>query len=113
VQVRAQVKGLGFSARKARLVVDLVRGKPVDEALAVLRFTTTPIARSIAKVIRSAAANAENNYQLNPRELRVAQIMAGEGPRMKRGRPQARGRMNPIRRLSCHVTVIVEGESGE
>ena len=113
MQVRAQVKGLGFSARKARLVVDLVRGKPVDEALSVLRFTPTPIALSVAKVLRSAAANAENNYQLNPRGLRVAQIMADEGPRLKRGRPQARGRMNPIQRRSCHITVIVEGESGE
>ena len=111
--VRAYCKALGFSPRKARLVVDLVRGKPVDEALAVLSFTPTPIARSIAKVLRSAAANAENNYQLNPRGLKVAQIMADEGPRLKRFRPQARGRVNPIQRRSCHITVIVEGESGE
>jgi len=113
VQVQARVKALGFSPRKARLVVDLVRGKPVDEALSILRFTPTPIARSIAKVLRSAAANAENNYQLNPRGLRVAQIMADEGPRTKRHRPQARGRVNPYQRRSCHIMVIVEGESGE
>jgi len=111
VQVRAKAT-LGVSAKKARLVVDLVRGQPVDEALAILRFTTTPIAREVAKVVRSASANAENNYQLNPRELRVAQIFADEGPRLKRFRPQARGRINPILRPSCHITVIVEGQSG-
>jgi large subunit ribosomal protein L22 len=112
VQVRARTEALGFSAQKARLVVDQVRGKPVDEALALLRFTPTPIARSIAKVLRSAAANAENNYQLNPRGLTVAQIMADEGPLLERFRPDARSRVAPILRRSCHITVIVEGESG-
>ena len=112
MQVRAGVKALGFSAQKARLVVDLVRGKPVDEALAILKFTPTPIAGFVAKVLRSAAANAENNYQLNPRALKVAQIMADEGPMAQRFRPQARGRVQFIRRRTCHITVIVEGESG-
>lgn len=113
MEVWAVAKGVGISPRKVRLVADMVRGRGVEEALALLRFTPTPAARVVAKVIRSAQANAENNYQLPPAELRIAKIFADDAPRLKRFRPQARGRMSPILRRSSHITVIVEGEGGE
>lgn len=111
MQVRAVARDIGISPQKVRLVVDLVRGKKVDEALSLLKFTPTPGARAVAKVVRSAAANAENNYQLTPAGLRIAQVYADQGHTLKRFRPQARGRMSPLLRRSTHITVVVEGES--
>ena len=108
MQVRAHVKGLGFSARKARLVVDLVRGKPVDEALAILKFTPTPIAGYVAKVLRSAAANAENNYELNRQDLYVKSISADEGLKVKRMKAGARGRYKPRIKRSSHLTIVLD-----
>lgn len=113
MEVWATAKGTGISPRKIRLVADMVRGKGVEEALALLRFTTTPVARVVAKAVRSAQANAENNYQLNPARLSIAQIFAGDAPRLRRFRPQARGRFSPILKRSSHITVVVEGKSGE
>lgn len=110
MRVRAESKDAGFSPQKARLVVDLVRGKKVDEALAILRFLKTPIARTVAKVIKSAAANAENNYQMNPSELKVVSISADKGHTLKRFRPQSRGRHSPILKRSSNITVFVAEE---
>jgi len=87
-----------------------VRGKRVEEALQLLKFTPTPAAQAVAKVIKSASANAENNYQLEPSELRVTEIMANEGHVFKRFRPQARGRINPILKRTTHITVSVSEE---
>jgi large subunit ribosomal protein L22 len=88
----------------------MVRGKKVDEALAVLRFMPTPKAKVVAKLVRSAAANAENNFQMDPADLRIVSIFANEAPSMRRYRPRARGRVSPIRRHSSHITVIVAEE---
>ena len=107
MRVRAVAKNTGLSARKVRLVVDMVRGKNVDEALSLLRFTPTPKARTVAKVVKSAAANAENNYHMSPSELKIVSISADEAPTMKRYRPRARGRASHIRKRSSHITVIV------
>jgi large subunit ribosomal protein L22 len=85
----------------------MVRGKKVDEALALLQFTPTPKAKVISKLVRSAANNAENNFQMDPADLRIVSIFADEAPGMRRFRPRSRGRVSPIRKRSSHITVIV------
>jgi large subunit ribosomal protein L22 len=110
MEVRAIVKYTGIPASKVRPLVNMVRGKKVDEALAVLRFMPTPKAKVVAKLVRSAAANAENNFQMDPADLRIVSIFANEAPSMRRYRPRARGRVSPIRRHSSHITVIVAEE---
>lgn len=110
MEVRAIAKDTGISARKVRRLVDMVRGKRVDEALAILRFTPTPTARVVAKVVKSAAANAENNFQMSPDDLKIIKIMADEARTMKRFRPRARGRAAPILKRSSHITVVVTEE---
>jgi len=85
----------------------MVRGKKVDEALTILRLTPTPIARVVAKVVKSAAANAENNFQMSSSDLKVVRIFADEARTLKRFRPRARGRVSPILKRSSHITVIV------
>jgi large subunit ribosomal protein L22 len=99
-----------ISPRKVRLVLDTVRGKTVDESLAILGFLPSPAARTVAKVVKSAAANAENNYQMSPARLRIVKTFADEGMTLRRYRAGARGRVNPFRRRFSHITVIVEEE---
>jgi len=108
MKVKVVAKDIGIPARKMRLVVDSVRGLRVDEALTILNFMPSPSARIVAKVVKSAAANAENNFQLPSPDLRIVPIYADEGRTLKRFRPKARGRISPILKRSCHVTVLVE-----
>ena len=108
MEVRAVAKGVRMSPSKVKLVADMVRGKGVEEALVSLRFSTRRAAIEVAKVVKSAAANAENNFQLDPATLKVARIMVDHGPVLKRFRPQARGRVSPLLKRSCHITVVVE-----
>lgn len=108
MRVRAVAKDIGISPQKVRLVIDMVRGKKVDEALTILKFLPTPSAKAVAKVIKSAAANAENNFQMSPTDLRISDIFADQGHTLKRFRPQARGRVSPILKRSSHITVFVE-----
>ena len=107
MEVRAVAKNTGIPASKMRPLVNMVRGKTVDEALTMLSFTPTPKAKVVAKVVKSAAANAENNFQMTPADLRIVSIFADEARAMKRYRPRARGRASPIRKRSSHITVIV------
>ena len=107
MEVKAVAKDTGVSTRKVRPLVDIVRGKKVDEALTILRFAPTPTARVVAKVVKSAAANAENNFQMSPADLRIVNIFADEARTLKRFRPRARGRVSPILKRSSHITVIV------
>jgi len=107
MEVRAVAKNTGISPRKARLLVDMVRGKKVDEALTMLKFVPSPTARIVAKVIKSAAANAENVFQMSPSDLRIVEISADEARTLKRFRAKARGRVSPILKRSSHITVIV------
>jgi len=107
MEVRAVAKDIGVSPSKVRPLVDMVRGKKVDEALAILRFTPTPTARVVAKVVKSAVANAENNFQLSPADLKIIKIFADEARTLKRYRSRARGRVSPILKRSSHITVIV------
>lgn len=104
---RAELKYLRMSPRKVRLVVDQVRGMPVNQALAVLRFSTKRAAVPVAKTIKSAAAAAEETLGLTPNELVIARIYADEGPTLKRAKFAARGRYKPIRKRTSHVTVVV------
>ncbi len=110
MRVKAVAKNVGFSPRKIRLVIDMVRGKKVDDALTVLSFLTTPSAKAVAKVIKSASANAENNLEMSPADLRIAAIFADQGHTLKRFRPKSRGRVSPILKRSSHITVLVEEE---
>jgi large subunit ribosomal protein L22 len=108
MQVKSVFKNTGISPRKVRLVVDLVRGKMVNEALSILKFTPTPSARVVAKAVKSAAANAENNYQLLVSDLKIVRISADTAPTLKRHRARSRGRVSPILKRSSHITVIVD-----
>ena len=107
VQVRAQAKWVRMSARKARLVLDLLRGRTVPEARTVLAFTPRAAAREIDRVLASAVANAESAHGLDGDELVVLEAYADEGPTLKRWRARARGRVNRIRKRTCHITVVV------
>jgi len=104
----AKARFVRVSASKARRVIDLVRGKPVAEALDILRWAPQAASQPVAKVIASAAANAQNNNGLDPSTLVVATLTADEGPTAKRIRPRAQGRAFRIRRRTTHITVVVE-----
>jgi large subunit ribosomal protein L22 len=104
----AKARFVRVSASKARRVIDLVRGKPVAEALDILRWAPQSASEPVAKVIASAAANAQNNNGLDPSTLVVATLTADEGPTAKRIRPRAQGRAFRIRRRTSHITVILE-----
>ena len=107
VKVRAQAKWVRMSARKARLVLDHIRGRSVPEARTILAFTPRAAASDIEKVLRSAVANAEANHGLDGDDLVVEAAYADEGPTLKRWKPRARGRVNRIRKRTCHVTVVL------
>lgn len=107
MEVRAVAKNTGIPASKMRLLVNMVRGKSVDEALTILKFTPTPKAKVVAKLVKSAAANAENNFQMSPSSLKIVRIFADSARPMKRFRPRARGRSTHILKRSSHITVIV------
>jgi large subunit ribosomal protein L22 len=107
MRVTATAKHVRISPRKARLVTDLIEGKPVEEAAAILRFMPNAAARDVAKVLKSATANAENNYNLSADELTVVRAMANEGPTFKRGRPRAQGRFFQILKRTSHITIAV------
>jgi large subunit ribosomal protein L22 len=107
VHVSATAKYLRGSTRKARLVVEVIRGRPVEEAAALLRFMPQHAAKDVAKVLKSATANAENNLNLSADDLVVLDARADEGPTMKRWQPRAQGRAFPIHKPMTHITVTV------
>jgi large subunit ribosomal protein L22 len=107
MRVMATAKYVRISPRKVRLVTELIAGKPVEEAAAILRFLPNAAAKDVAKVLKSATANAENNYNLSADELRVVSAVADEGPTLKRGRPRAQGRYFAIMKRTSHITVAV------
>jgi ribosomal protein L22 len=105
VFIRAQAKYVRSSPRKARLVVDHIRGKSVEEARAILQHTPRAAAEPVLKVLESAVANAEHNHELLPEELHIHQVMVDEGPTIKRFRPRAQGRATRIRKRTSHITI--------
>jgi large subunit ribosomal protein L22 len=104
----AKARFVRVSPRKARRVIDLVRGRSVTDALDILRWAPQAASEPVAKVIASAAANAQNNNGLDPATLVVATVYADEGPTAKRIRPRAQGRAFRIRKRTSHITVVVE-----
>jgi len=108
--VRSMCRNYGQSPKKVRRVLGLVRGKPVGEALAALQFLPSPAAQAVSKTLRSAIANAENNHMMAAEDLRIVKATADDGPRLKRFRPQARGRTSPIIRRLSHITIEVDEE---
>jgi large subunit ribosomal protein L22 len=110
--IRAKARHLPISAQKARLVVDLVRGKDVMEALDLLSYTPNKAALPISKLLRSAIANAENNFGLNRYDLYIHNIIADEGPTRQWRRFGARGRVKPRLRRSSHISVILREHAG-
>ncbi|GAA4753786.1 50S ribosomal protein L22 [Gordonia alkaliphila] len=104
---RAVAKFVRVTPMKARRVIDLIRGKNVDEALDILRFAPQAASEPVAKVLASAVANAENNLGLDRRTLVITEAFADEGPTMKRFQPRAQGRAFRIRKRTSHITVVV------
>jgi large subunit ribosomal protein L22 len=113
MQVRAIAKNIGISPRKMRLVTDAVKGKSVSDALAILQFLPQAGAVPVSSVVKSAAANAENNYSLDPDDLYILNIVADDGFRIKRVRARSRGQAARIIRRYCHVTVVVSDDPAD
>jgi large subunit ribosomal protein L22 len=107
VRVRAAARYVRTAPRKARVVADQIRGKDVTEALALLRFSPRGASIPVMKLIESATANAENNYDLDPEEMRVAEISVDEGPTLRRYRARARGRATRIEKRTCHIKLAL------
>lgn len=107
MESKAIAKTVRIAPRKVRLVLDLVRGKKVGEALGILEFTPRAASLPVAKVIKSAAANAEHNYGMNVEDLVVSQAFANEGPTLKRFRPRAKGSASAINKRTSHITIVV------
>jgi ribosomal protein L22 len=108
--VRASSRYVRIAPRKARLIADQVRGMQIEKARALLQFSPRGAASDIAKLIESAAANAENNHDLVADEMRVAEITVDEGPTLRRFRPRALGRATPINKRTSHIAVALSPE---
>jgi large subunit ribosomal protein L22 len=111
-EVLARAKYVGASAQKVRLIVDLVRGRQADEALGLLKFMPHAAARPVAKVIRSAIANAEENFGLSREDLMITRAYADEAPTRRWRRFGARGRFKPILRRASHITIVLQEREG-
>ena len=107
MEVRAVAKYIRMSSTKIQQVADLIRGKSVREALAILRYSPKGSGLPISKVVKSAVANAEHNYELDTDKLYIAKIMIDQGPTIKRFKPRAMGRADRIRKRTSHITVVV------
>lgn len=108
VETKASAKYIRISARKARLVVDLIRGKDVGEAQQILDYSDKAVARVVSKILNSAIANAEHNNGLNADELYVSRAFVDEGPTLKRFRPRAMGRATRINKRTSHITLVLD-----
>ncbi|MEW6045724.1 MAG: 50S ribosomal protein L22 [Bacillota bacterium] len=107
MEARAIARYQRIAPRKVRQVIDLIRGKSVDEALGILKFTPKAASPVVEKVLRSAMANAQNNHNMDPRRLYIAAIHADPGPMLKRVMPRARGMAYLIRKRTSHITVVL------
>lgn len=108
MEAKAIARFVRIAPRKAQVVIDLVRGKNVDEALTILKFTPKSAATIVEKVVKSAVANAENNYNMDRDSLYIAEIYANQGPTMRRFRPRAQGRATTIRKRTSHIGVVLK-----
>lgn len=113
MEAKAVARYIRISPRKCRLVIDLIRGKSVQEALNILKFVPKRASKPIEKVVRSAAANAEHNLNLNKDNLVISQAFVDGGPTLKRFHPRQRGQAFPILKRSAHITVVVKEKEGK
>ena len=111
LEAKAILRYARISSRKVKIVADLIRGKKVDEALAIVKFTPKASSELLEKLLKSAIANAENNHGMNRGNLIVSEIYANQGPTLKRIRPAAKGSAVRIRKRTCHITIVVKEEN--
>ncbi|MFS8540712.1 MAG: 50S ribosomal protein L22 [Tissierellales bacterium] len=107
MEAKAVAKTVRIAPRKARLVIDLIRGKEVGEAIAILKYTPKAASPIVEKVLKSAIANAEHNYEMDVNNLVVSKAFVDEGPTLKRYRPRAQGRATQINKRTSHITIVV------
>ena len=107
MESRASLKHARISARKVKIVIDLIRGKSVSEALAILKYTPKAASPLVEKLLKSAIANAENNHNMDVSKLYVAEIFANQGATMKRIRAATQGRANRIRKRTSHIEIVL------
>ncbi len=112
-QATASLRMLRVTPRKTRLVADLIRGKKVDEAEAILKFTDKRSAAPMLKLLKSARANAVNNHDMFDDSLFVKEVQVSDGPQLKRTLPRARGRADMMRKRTCHISIVLEERSGK
>jgi len=112
VEARAQARYVRIAPRKVRIVLNLIRGKSVQEALSILQFTPKRASRIVEKLLRSAIANAENNHNMNPDALYIYKCYADQGPMMKRFHARAMGRAAMVRKRTSHITVVLKEKEG-
>ena len=105
--VTAKLRNLRIAPRKVRLVVELLKNKPVQEAQAILTFTTKKATKPLLKLLNSAVANARNNFQLEPANLYISKITVDEGTKFKRWMPRARGQASEIQKKTSHITLVL------
>lgn len=108
MEARAIARYIRIPSRKVNVVLDLIRGKDVKEALSILRFTPKAASEVVTKVVKSAVANAENNHEMNADNLYIYETFANEGPTLKRFQPHAQGRAFRINKRTSHITVVVK-----
>lgn len=107
MEAKSIARQVRIAPRKVRLVIDLIRGKQVGEAIAILAHTPKAASPVVEKVLKSAIANAEHNYEMDPNSLVISQVFVDEGPTLKRFRPRAMGRASKINKRTSHITVVV------
>lgn len=110
IEAKASLKFARISARKVKIVADLIRGKNADEALAIVKFTPKASSEVIEKLLKSAIANAENNHGMKHENLYIAEIYANQGPTLKRIRPAAKGSAVKIRKRTSHITIVLRDD---
>ena len=108
---QAHAKYVRISSRKVKIVIDLIRGKSVKEAEAILQYTPKAATEPVLKLLKSAVANAENNLELNSDDLYVAEVFANQGPTLMRYRPRAHGRASRIRKRTSHITIVLDQQA--
>ncbi|MCG7331425.1 50S ribosomal protein L22 [Salinicoccus roseus] len=113
MQAKAVAKTVRIAPRKARMVLDLIRGKEVGEAIAILKLTNKRTSPVVEKLIKSAVANAEHNYDMDIDSLYISEAYANEGPTLKRFRPRAQGRATKINKRTSHITIVVSEPAAE
>ena len=108
MEARAELRHAGISARKVKIVIDLIRGKNAKEAIAILKYTNKAAAPMVEKLLKSAIANAVNNNKMDETKLYISEIYANQGPTMKRILPRAKGSADRIRKRTSHIVVVLK-----